>query len=446
MSNKKADISQIRKYLEGELDTRAMHQLERQAQDDPFLMEAIEGFEQSGKDQHANLADLENRLQARTEKKKVRPLWPYIGAAASLLVAITIGYLLWPHNSPEKMPAEKRFAAQIDHPQVKVDTVIPPVVNHQELVAATPVPTQTYRQATVKAAVQAPVPAGQEEAQQEMVQPSDEQTPAGSPLAEDKAGPGENSLFKKEAKSSYGYVNQATIQNSYTQAHRADTAALMLKEVVVPGRNQPKKNINTAVNTAVPGSVEGVKTVTPEFRVNGRVYDELGVPLPGVSVTNAITRISAVTDVEGRFTLPAKDGQTLDISYIGYAQKHVKAKDSLRVALEASNNSLAEVVVVGYGGVKSEEPDNSAHPKTGWDNYNSYLKKLAIAPNGQTGAVRISFTVNSNGGLDNFKILKSLNASADQMAIELVKNGPAWQPDASGKAKTIRLRIHFNKK
>ena len=445
MSNKKADISQIRKYLEGELDARAMHQLEHQAQDDPFLMEAIEGFEQSGKDQHANLADLESRLQSRTEKKKVRPLWPYIGAAASLLVVVTIGYLFWPHSSKEKIPAEKRFAAQIDHPQTKTDT-IPPVVNHKALIAATPVPAQVSRQATLKAAVQAPVPVRQEVTQQEMVQPSDEQTPSGNPLAEDKSTrPGENKLFKKEAVSSYGYVNQTTPQNNYAQARRADSSAYILKEVVVPGRNQPKKNINTAVNTTVPGSVEGVKTVTPEFRVNGQVYDQLGVPLPGVSVTNAITRISAVTDVEGRFTLPAKDGQTLDISYIGYAKKHVKAKDSLRVALEATNNSLAEVVV-GYGGVKSEEPDNSAHPKTGWDNYNNYLKKLAIAPNGQTGAVRISFTVNSNGSLDNFKILKSLNTTADQMAIELVKNGPAWQSDASGKAKTIKLRIHFNKK
>ena len=55
MSNKKADISQIRKYLNGELNATAMHQLEQDALDDPFLMDALEGYEVNGKDQQANL-------------------------------------------------------------------------------------------------------------------------------------------------------------------------------------------------------------------------------------------------------------------------------------------------------------------------------------------------------------------------------------------------------
>ena len=41
------DILQIRKYLNGELNTRAMHELERRALDDPFLADSLEGFEQT---------------------------------------------------------------------------------------------------------------------------------------------------------------------------------------------------------------------------------------------------------------------------------------------------------------------------------------------------------------------------------------------------------------
>ena len=37
------DISQIKKYLEGKLDARSRYELERRAQDDPFLMDALEG-------------------------------------------------------------------------------------------------------------------------------------------------------------------------------------------------------------------------------------------------------------------------------------------------------------------------------------------------------------------------------------------------------------------
>ena len=43
MSKHRDDIMQIKKYLAGQLDARAMHQLERRALDDPFLADALEG-------------------------------------------------------------------------------------------------------------------------------------------------------------------------------------------------------------------------------------------------------------------------------------------------------------------------------------------------------------------------------------------------------------------
>ena len=46
--SKKNDILQIRKYLNGELNARAMHQLERRAQDDPFLMDAMKVMKRLG--------------------------------------------------------------------------------------------------------------------------------------------------------------------------------------------------------------------------------------------------------------------------------------------------------------------------------------------------------------------------------------------------------------
>ncbi|MFD2144304.1 hypothetical protein [Mucilaginibacter antarcticus] len=84
MGAKKKDILQIDKYLKGQLDAKAMHDMERRAQDDLFLMDALEGFEKVGADQQANLADLETRLANRVAKKKHAVF--YYGA-----------YYLWPH-------------------------------------------------------------------------------------------------------------------------------------------------------------------------------------------------------------------------------------------------------------------------------------------------------------------------------------------------------------
>ena len=94
MSAKKIDRAQIDKYLKGELDSRAMHRLERAAQDDPFLMDALDGYTSAGGDQQPNLDELDARLAKRVEPAKERNiiLWRVIPIAATLLLMIGIGY------------------------------------------------------------------------------------------------------------------------------------------------------------------------------------------------------------------------------------------------------------------------------------------------------------------------------------------------------------------
>ncbi|MGZ3761800.1 MAG: hypothetical protein ACXVJC_18020, partial [Mucilaginibacter sp.] len=112
MSAKKTDISQISKYLKGELDNAAMHRLERDAHNDPFLMDALEGYELAKNDQLENLADLQSRLAKRTAPKKERSilLWRILPLAACLLLTIGIGYWFL-----KPQPITKQFATVI-HP------------------------------------------------------------------------------------------------------------------------------------------------------------------------------------------------------------------------------------------------------------------------------------------------------------------------------------------
>ncbi|RAJ85672.1 TonB family protein [Chitinophaga dinghuensis] len=98
----------IRQYLAGELDDKAMHALERQALDDPFLAEALEGFESSIPDQSANLDELHSRLATRVapEKGKIRPLYTRIAAAAAILLLLFTGgwFLLKQPVTPSRHP------------------------------------------------------------------------------------------------------------------------------------------------------------------------------------------------------------------------------------------------------------------------------------------------------------------------------------------------------
>jgi outer membrane biosynthesis protein TonB len=91
VKNNKPNISLIRKYLNGELDASAMYQLERQAQDDPMLMDVIIGMESedpNGDEVHLN--EINQRIKDHVQKKQVKKIIPWKSwtVAASLLLAV----------------------------------------------------------------------------------------------------------------------------------------------------------------------------------------------------------------------------------------------------------------------------------------------------------------------------------------------------------------------
>lgn len=90
--------------------------------------------------------------------------------------------------------------------------------------------------------------------------------------------------------------------------------------------------------------------------VTGVVRDEQGEPLIGVSVVLEGTTQGTITDFDGQFVLSAQEGQTLEISYMGYRTERVKVgKGVLTVVLSEDTKALDEVVVVGYGTQKRSD-------------------------------------------------------------------------------------------
>lgn len=76
-----------------------------------------------------------------------------------------------------------------------------------------------------------------------------------------------------------------------------------------------------------------------------------GYPLIGVSVQVKEAGTGGITDIDGRYSVSASQGQTLVFSYIGYKPQEIKVGTSstINVVLEEDNEVLDEVVVVGYG-------------------------------------------------------------------------------------------------
>ncbi len=86
--------------------------------------------------------------------------------------------------------------------------------------------------------------------------------------------------------------------------------------------------------------------------INGKVTDDKGNPLAGVTVTAVGSDKRAISDEAGSFsiTVPEKVKQ-LRFSYVGFVLQDVviTGKTSVSVKLTTDETSLSEVVVVGYG-------------------------------------------------------------------------------------------------
>jgi len=84
--------------------------------------------------------------------------------------------------------------------------------------------------------------------------------------------------------------------------------------------------------------------------VSGTVTDDEGVPLPGATVLVVETNSGVSTDFDGNYSISVEEGQTLSISFVGYASQEIKvgASSSYDFTLESSN-ALDEVVVTSLG-------------------------------------------------------------------------------------------------
>ena len=87
-----------------------------------------------------------------------------------------------------------------------------------------------------------------------------------------------------------------------------------------------------------------------QTKVTGKVTDANGNAIEGVSVSIKGKSTGAVTNSVGEFSIAASAGQTLVFSSVGLVSKELAVTgNALQVKMEASNATLSEVVVVGYG-------------------------------------------------------------------------------------------------
>lgn len=146
--------------------------------------------------------------------------------------------------------------------------------------------------------------------------------------------------------------------------------------------------------------------------IEGKITDENGQPLPGVTVKVKDSGKAAVTDGNGTYKISANPDDVLIFSLIGYDSiaQPVNERTTISVSLKPSSNNMKELVVIGYGTQSKKDLTTSVasldagqinnFPATGVDK--ALTGKLAgvqvLQPNGAPGA-GISIQVRGKGSI-----------------------------------------------
>lgn len=145
--------------------------------------------------------------------------------------------------------------------------------------------------------------------------------------------------------------------------------------------------------------------------VHGKVVDENGTPLAGVSITAKGAANSALTNNRGDFTLTGIDQNAeLVISFVGYKTVTVKATKELgTIRLQVSVSALDQIQVIGYGTTSKRYNTGSVSTVTAADIQNEEVVSPLQAMEGMVPGLFIQQS-NGNPGAISKVMLRGVNS------------------------------------
>ena len=414
-------------YIRGLRKGKEAHRLEKESMQDPFLADAMDGYNQVEGNHEQRIEKLRMQVSAHSAKKKNTYAITW-SIAACLIIGFGISsYFLFLKKSmtDEVFIAEESVSTKLAEPAAPLTPAIPatptvPATPQKEIALATakvktdstPVSEITARQANKK-----------------------------------------DMIAKIQATSQ---PQQGVLVATVPVMEEVSEGTAALQEVVATMdtfESESDKKMKLAK----------VATILPQNNmIKGRVTNEKGEPLIGASVTYKGTNIGTITNMNGEFSLVKKDDKKrLTAQFIGYDPVEIRVDTSrtMLIAMNENKQALNEVVVVGYGAKKNKKSvtagtvvkgneqankDITPQPVIGKRKFQKYLKENLVRPTDEKcaqvkGKVVLTFLVNKEGRPFSIKVKESLCESSDKEAIRLIQEGPDWIYGT----KLAEVTVHF---
>jgi len=157
-----------------------------------------------------------------------------------------------------------------------------------------------------------------------------------------------------------------------------------------------------------------------DVTVTGTVSDPEGEPLMGATIQVKGTSAATAADLDGKYTIKAKEGSTLVFSYIGYKTLEEKVTGpTLNVTLKENSELLDEVVVVGYGTMRRKDVTGSISTVNAKDlNVGAYTDPGQLLQGKVPGLVVVQNS-DPNGGVNSMTLrgASTLNGSTSPLYV-----------------------------
>ncbi|GAB3539383.1 TonB-dependent receptor [Pontibacter brevis] len=233
-------------------------------------------------------------------------------------------------------------------------------------------------------------------------------------------------------------------------------AEALLKKILLPaGLTYKKTNdifiIQKAAASTAPAGANNFAPVRKEAEremkqadvtVTGRVTDESGVGLPGVTVVVKGTTRGTATGADGNFTIAVPStNATLVFSYIGYSTQEIQVgnRTAINVTMGVDAKALEEVVIVGYGTQRKEDLSGAVSSVGSEDFQRGNVTTPEQLITGKVAGVQITSNGGQPGSGSTIRIRggASLNASNDPLIV--VDGVPLSSSGISGASNALSL-------
>ena len=388
--NKEYTAADIERYHAGSMPAEQMHALEKAAMEDPFLADALEGY-QFTKTPAADVQKIRERLNGN-EKAKVLTLfqrihWLRVAAAVLLLAGGT-----W-------------LAIRLTSPGDTAIALQKKPAGNNDIVQQNKITPETFKGDSIQ-----------------------------------------QSIVKTDAEKTFG-INEGINQNKSLSpsASREREDATVIRKQSQTEQAEISKRTTEPIELPSSQVTEAGKRMADSRQLQENARLSRSMP----QLEEADRNRSQFEN----FMRDRAANQTEKEMVYAEKMRSAKTTDTIKnlnVVMQPSNEPAAEVVILSRDKAVAEIKQvvfiDTLEPAEGRANFDDYIANNLKAPeefilksmNG--GEVQLSFDVNNKGEAVNIAIVKSLCEACDAEAIRLLKEGPKWKKRKNAKG---RITIRF---